>query len=302
MKKNFVFDIYNFKKVAIIIITIPTMILLIISSILPTTEQNSPQDKSKDKSVYENIEKIIENKIFSICIITIIIIIYISRNFGLSYNEVKTKVLMDLRYISRYKIIFYVGICGVIIIIIFLIIISFIKCSESMENFCKVKNPNNTTELYIDNPLFYFQDMSSLGKKIYLEILVIIFFLFLNFFEYYFEISIIYHFDPNYIMVRDSIYNLVIRIGFIILNVKDYEEYISLPQFIILEIAEIISLIGFSIYLEIIELRFCELDIYLKRNISQRASLSNIFNDYSIDDIVNDEIDDNNDGSNSAYE
>ena len=86
------------------------------------------------------------------------------------------------------------------------------------------------------------------------------------------------------------------------MNVKDYEEYISLPQFIILEIAEIISLIGFSIYFEIIELRFCELDIYLKSNISQRASLSNIFNDYSIDDIVNDEIDDNNDSSNSAYE
>ena len=199
-------------------------------------------------------------------------------------------------------IIFYVGICGTILILIILITLSFIKCNESMENLCNVKKSNNSTELYIDNIEIYFNNIFEKKDNLFYEFLAIIISLVLYFFEYLFEISIIYHFNPIYIMVRDNIYYMIIYIIFIIFNYDDYNEYISLTQFIILGSSEIISLIGFGIYFEIIELRFCGLDTYLKRNISQRVSMNNIDEDYSIDNIINIENDENNnDDSNSVY-
>ena len=54
-------------------------------------------------------------------------------------------------------------------------------------------------------------------------------------------------------------------------NNKDYQQSISLTQFIILESSEVISVFAYGIYLEIIELRFCGLDRYLKRNIMIRS-------------------------------
>ena len=45
----------------------------------------------------------------------------------------------------------------------------------------------------------------------------------------------------------------------------------TLSQFIILEMAEILAIIGYAVYLEIIELRFFGLDEDLKRNIIKRG-------------------------------
>ena len=45
----------------------------------------------------------------------------------------------------------------------------------------------------------------------------------------------------------------------------------TLTQFIILEMTEIISILGYAVYLEIIELRFLGLDKDLKRNIIKRG-------------------------------
>ena len=44
-----------------------------------------------------------------------------------------------------------------------------------------------------------------------------------------------------------------------------------MTQFIILELSEILSIIAFLIYLEIIELRFCGLDKSLKKNLVKKS-------------------------------
>ena len=65
-------------------------------------------------------------------------------------------------------------------------------------------------------------------------------------------------------MVNSSLYSFVFFLCIIIL--LEYDNYVySHTQFILLEISYIISLIGYGIYLEIIELRFYELDKYLKK-------------------------------------
>ena len=45
----------------------------------------------------------------------------------------------------------------------------------------------------------------------------------------------------------------------------------TLTQFILLELAEILAIIGYAVYLEIIELRFCGLDKDIKKNIIKRG-------------------------------
>ena len=45
----------------------------------------------------------------------------------------------------------------------------------------------------------------------------------------------------------------------------------TLTQFIILETTEVLAILGYAVYLELIELRFWDLDKDLKRNIIERG-------------------------------
>ena len=283
MKKYFVIHIYNFKIVAIIIAIVPITIILIISALLPYTKHYSSSENNKDKTIYEVVEDMTGNIFY---IIPLVFSALISE-FILAYGRVKAKVLMDLRYISPYKITIYIGFCGSILALISFVILPFIKCNDRMAVFCKVyeniEMTKNSTDLYIDNPLLYLRHMSQTQNNIYIEIFVIIpIFLILSFGEAICEIFIIYHFNPNYILIRDDIYYVIMRLCFVIINYNNnYNHYLSKTQFIILEIGDIISIFAYSIYLEIIELRFCGLDKYLKRNIIQRAKHTNSSNSNS---------------------
>ena len=76
--------------------------------------------------------------------------------------------------------------------------------------------------------------------------------------------------DPNNILISKNFHYFVKRIIVNILN-KGNEKYITIANFIILEIEELISIISNMIYIEIIELRFCKLDYELKKNIKKRS-------------------------------
>ena len=268
MKKYFKIKIYNFKKLALFIILIPITILLVISSVLPYSYHELPEEKSEDLNAYEEIEAITGSKTYFIPIS----LLFITMTIFLSYSRVKSKVLMDLRYLSPYLIVFYIGIFGSILIFIMLTLISIFKCSDGIAHFCIVKDLNDESILYIDNAIIYFQELGESGKRMYIEIfLVIPFYLIIKFFEFTCEILVIYYFNPNYVLVRDNLYYGIIRLIFVLVNNKDYQHDISLTQFIILEISEILSIFAYGIYLEIIELRFCGLDRYLKRNIIKRS-------------------------------
>jgi len=268
MKKYFRIKIYRFKKLALFIILGPTSMLLLASSFLPFTSHESSQKNSRDENAYEEVEAITGSKFYSIPLSIFFIILEIF----LSYSRVKAKVLMDLRYLSPYLIICYIGIFGSILILIILIILSLLNCSEGIADMCMVRDMNNETLLYIDNAIIYFQELRETGNWMYIEIFLIIpFYLIIKFFEFTCEILVIYYFNPNYVLVRDNLYYGIIRVIFILVNNKDYQQSISLTQFIILESSEVISVFAYGIYLEIIELRFCGLDRYLKRNIMIRS-------------------------------
>ena len=78
--------------------------------------------------------------------------------------------------------------------------------------------------------------------------------------------------NPNYVLLRDNLYYGTSRLIFFLFNLhKDYKHYMTLTQFILLEMSEILSILGYAVYLEIIELRFCGLDKDLKKNIIERG-------------------------------
>ena len=144
----------------------------------------------------------------------------------------------------------------------------------------------------------------------FIEIFLIIpLYLILMFFEFTCEIFVIYYFNPNYVLVRDNLYYIFIRLIFVLVNKEDYQNSISLSQFIILELSEFLSILAYGIYLEIIELRFAGLDRYLKRNIIKRAECEDnlksldIFDDFN-DNRLNDNMlyDDENENNISSLE
>ena len=281
MKKYFKIKIYNFKKLALVIILVPITILLIISTVLPYSYHELPEEKSEDLNAYEEIEAITGSKTYFIPIS----LLFITMTIFLSYSRVKSKVLMDLRYLSPYLIVFYIGIFGSILIFIMLVLISIFKCSDGITDFCMIKDLNDEKILYIDNAIIYFRELGESGKRMYIEIfLVIPFYLIIKFFEFTCEILVIYYFNPNYVLVRDNLYYGIIRLIFIIVNNKTFEQDISLTQFIILETSEVLSIFAYGIYLEIIELRFCKLDRYLKRNIIKRSEKEKRLKSMSVND------------------
>ena len=109
-------------------------------------------------------------------------------------------------------------------------------------------------------------------------------FLIVNFFEMTCEILTIMYLNPTYLLIRDNLYYAFAKIIFILFFVnKNFEHYITLKQFLILETSEILALIGYSVYLEIIELRFCELENDLKKNIIERGDRETEIGEKSLD-------------------
>ena len=82
---------------------------------------------------------------------------------------------------------------------------------------------------------------------------------------------IINYLNPIYILIKDNLYYFFLRI---VLYFSWF--YITLPQFIILETAEAFALLGFSVYLEIIQLYCFKLDVNLSKNIIKRANNESI--------------------------
>jgi hypothetical protein len=75
----------------------------------------------------------------------VIIFIYILNSLTISFTRVVTKELMELKYISHYRIIFFIGVSGFILTFFLLIISSNFFPSEGNEKYLSAKPLNNTS-------------------------------------------------------------------------------------------------------------------------------------------------------------
>ena len=140
------------------------------------------------------------------------------------------------------------------------------------ELLCLVNDTNNNSTYY-DNIIVYFNELSSEFPSFifFKEILIInLSYPIISFFEMVCELLIIYYLHPIYILIRDNIYYFFMRIIFII-NKSNYHFYLENPTFYITQAADLFAILGYCVFLQLIELKFCRFDYDLNKNIIERG-------------------------------
>ena len=283
--------IYKHKKLAIYIMLVISIIEFIFF-FFPMTKHENDDDINEltDKNVFEKI--IIK---FGTYAIPILFIANELKHIQRDYCWIKSKYLIDIKSISPYKIFLSIGIIGFIFIIIFFSIFSFVPCKsfnnvikinnefidmntnkplELYKEYCSLKDyDENTYTLYLmyDSIKLISNEYSNTNIENMIEIFIIIPLYFLILFVN--EISkmmMVRYTDPNNILIYRNIFYFMKRLINEIVNQGD-EKYITYLQFSFLQFGEIVSIISNMIYIEIIELKFCNFDFNLKKNIALRG-------------------------------
>jgi hypothetical protein len=160
---------------------------------------------------------------------------------------------MEIKYISHYRIIFFIGAFGFLFTSLLLIISS---------NFFP---SNRNDSKFLDN---FSEYINNFANNILAEILVTLVYLFISFMEFNYEILIIYYLNPIFFLISDSLYY---GLKPIILLICKPSEKNNLSILTIL--ADTFAFIGYSIYVEAIILNFCGLNKNTRINIIKRANL-----------------------------
>ena len=267
----FKIKIYKHQKLAILFNLFPC-ILKIITIVLSFKESKEVDLKPDYIIVYKN----------SGWWIPLGIIIYLILITLRSYVNTITKWFMDLKYISQSKLLIMYGIIGSIISLFICTITTFIKCNDEKDIFrriCRVEEEDSNPNIYLDNFKLYFEKFDSNAKDIFIE-LAIFFLGFITFFLYvYFSILVIKYLTPVHLIFSSPIYYFIQKIILVINNLirenkffGDTKPYKYVEEKFYLDISgDIISLMGFLIYLEIIELNFKEYNYNLRKNIIERG-------------------------------
>ena len=240
--------------------------------------------------------------------IPISIIIYIFIISTTSYIYAKLKFYMDLKFIFHTKLLILYGIIGFVFSIFACTIETSFKCVENKnttEFFCKVysnitnsanninnfnnykisinneihiynENTANNKSRYIDNFFIFIQDFLKLNlKDKSIEIVLVFFGTICYFCSIYFDILVIKYLTPMHFIFCNLIYLFLIELEELIKNIIDNSFYYNN----LFKIAPFICpFIGFLIYLEIIELNFCNLNYNLRKYINKRINEDNYEN------------------------
>ena len=204
------------------------------------------------------------------------VILYFLIILARSYVNTQIKVFMDLKFITHRLLFMSYGIAGSIICFVVGIIISFSPCSKSgvFETFiCKFKYNNN---IYYDEIHNYAESPLNISVRLIIIILGMASFICHKYFytliiKDYTPIHVIFSFPVQFFIEKTFmvIYTTIFHIKLLL----EGEEKIN--KFLLDISGDIASIIGFLIYLEIIELNFCKLNYNLKKNIISRGE-----NDY----------------------
>ena len=236
MKKYFEIDIYIHHKCSIISIFIITTALLFIASFFPCSSEGTQ---------YESVEKRTGNYFYSI----LFILAFMCLSFIYSFSRNFSKVLMQAKSVLPDILIIFIGVIGLILTIVISIILYSLEKEDNFISYIKELKMHTTWEIIRDlaicSPIF----------------------LFFRFMQIKFEILIIYYLNPMYCLLLNNICYSIQKLIIYLFNIKK-ELFV---YFILTEIAEVIAIFGYIIYLEIIELNFCGLSDNLKRKIMVKA-------------------------------
>ena len=224
--------------------------------------------------------------------ITFGIHVYFLLIFLRAYLNLKLKWYMNKKFFSPNKLIIYFGSMGTIIYLIICIISNLFQCKESFppsnnnnidfKNYiCRVNKTNyinnNYTHYYLENFSIYFDKYIN-AKEIMREILVILL-CFISFFgKQYSSILVISNLTPAHVIFSIPIvffFQKIVLTSYTTIEVghifADSNNKNKTNKFLLDLLGDILSIVGFLIYLEIIILSLCKYDYNIKSNIISRS-------------------------------
>ena len=286
MKKFFNTIIYKHQLYSLIFNFGINLILLIVASSIKINEN--------DQSDYSKIKDKFGNYIY----IGLFYLVFFALAAIISLSQVLQKHLMDFEYISPFKILFIIGIFSRFFTLITLIITTKVKCNGNLirKKLCSSVRDDNNKDYYFDSFIIFgnnLKDQFNTNKShFFIEIfLVYPLYSLACYLKYFFETLIVYHLNPNYVLISDTIYYSIRKIIFLIGNPNDLKTYLKL-------LGEIIALFGYFIYLEIIQFGCCDMNFNTRIRIRERSKTESIgINDE--DDEEDEDDDENNDTNNN---
>ena len=253
--KNFFFKIYSHQKLGMAIsIGVGSSLKFynIIISIVPNQNE-------EDKKFYQ--------KYPFLCFFTLFYLLLILTR---SYVNTQLKVLMDLKFISLRSLLLMYGIIGFVMCLLFGIIFSFVPCFAFINNYvCKIKYED---KMYFDHFLNYYES----GLNLLVRLIIIVLGAITFFLNKYFFICIIKFYTPIHVIFSFPIQFFIEKTFLLIFTGLFFREdlfsrEILLEKFLLDISGDIASIIGFLIFLEMIELNFCGFNYNLMKNIINRG-------------------------------
>ena len=228
------------------------------------------------------------------------IIIYLCLITLRAYVYIQLKYFMDLKYVSPNKLLLIYGLTGGILYSSICTFTTFVKCDDSEElniydYICSVKNNTNNTnntdntnniyytnitnntnnnDKYFANFIFYFTTSND-----FRDILSEIFTVFLEiqgFYFYKFFMSLSIHYlTPVHVLFILPVSYFFRKIIIIATNIYMFDfnfiSHADWGQFTLDTLGDIFSIIGFLIYLEILQISFCKLNYNVRNKIIERS-------------------------------
>ena len=222
LKKYFIIDFYKNQKVSIIFIIPACSALLLTASFLPT----SLLDGEDEKNAFQNIN----DKLGSYFYCILFIILFVGLSFIYSYSRTYSKVLMQIKFVSPFKIIFVIGIVGLPISIIVSIVSYYLGYKK-------------------DNLFEYFEIMgkNKIEKETYkfwVEIFCVYpLFSFTSFMELTCEILTFYYLNPFFVLMTNNLYYIIIELNSFLLNISTNKYKIA--HFLIAEFSEVFAFLDY---------------------------------------------------------
>lgn len=212
-----------------------------------------------------------------------------------AYIFCKIKYYFEYKFISEINMQMAFGFFGFIFSVIVSLAVNFIECGDNnaSEELCDVYEDNNST-LYFDNYGVFFKSMWKKDRAGFINCIYIFLILVKIVFwtgEYFFCFFIIKVLNPIYLVCIYSIISFISTLILLVFYISNNSEEKNDLYFELF--ARFFAILGIIIYLELIELNFCGLNYYLKKNIELRGDRE--VNDISktqenIDNEVNEDI------------
>jgi len=234
-------------------------------------------------------------------LVIISFLIYCLYAFGLSYTFINIKKLMDLKFISFNVILLVYGITGFIFCICFCLLVGNFHCENDIAKYIFKVTDMTNNQTYIDNFNIYYNSLTDASSDIIIKEVFMVLASSISYAFYkLFTFKVIEDLTILHKIFSYPLYYFGQKFIFLCLKVYKIKDANITYKFITDLLSDIFSIIGYLIYIEIIEINVFNCNYNLRKNISLRGKSDSSFYGSNLNIIDEDEIsDDSNENTTS---